>query len=530
MRQDTILELSGVSIDTPSGRPLFRDLHLALGYEKVAVIGRNGVGKSTLLRCLAGDLPPKKGRIRCHGTSLLVQQDMHFDETVQALRSLRRAREERMGFSLEQSLEALGLESYEQLIRARGFSVGQQRKIALLSAWMKQPDLLILDEPTEALDQRGRAWLVEMLQSWSRGLIVVSHDRSLLRCFEDFFIIGESGGRYFQGTFEALEEDLEEAASIKEKKYLRNLQHLEEREWHNARVCRRRARKKNLGRIHEVGRSPSRALLNTNRSYAQVSQGRAAKIRKQRMESVRAWAKSTRQALDARLSLELAMPSLPPDDGHYNILLEDVDYSIQGRELFSGLSLRVGRERVAIQGDNGAGKTTLLRLMLGDCEPVKGRARRRYERIGSIAQDATNWMTEENLVTLLGNASGHFSLDDIAKVLVAHKFPLSLAQRPLTSLSPGERLRAALICLFERSPTVECLVLDEPTYSLDFIGIKALRESLALWPGGLVVVSHDDDFLQAIGIEHRLFLGQEHSANNLPLPRLEGAYPPSLSR
>ena len=92
---------------------------------------------------------------------------------------------------------------------------------------------------------------------------------------------------------------------------------------------------------------------------------------------------------------------------------------------------------------------------------------------------------------------------------MAHQFPLPLAERPLKSLSPGERVRAALICLLARSPSVEFLVLDEPTYSLDFFGYQALRDGLKAWPGGLLIASHDRDFLTAIGIQDYLELGRE---------------------
>ena len=193
--------------------------------------------------------------------------------------------------------------------------------------------------------------------------------------------------------------------------------------------------------------------------------------------------------------------------------MDKVSYQVDGKVLFTDLSLDLRRERIAIQGPNGSGKTTLLQIILGEKTQSRGSAKRRYEKLGSIAQNAKDWITEESLATLLSTAKGICSFDDLATLLVAHKFPLSLAQRPLSSLSPGERLRAALICLFERTPSIECLILDEPTYSLDFIGYKALRECLAKWPGGLIVASHDKEFLDIIGIEKYIYL---KSCESLP--------------
>jgi ATPase subunit of ABC transporter with duplicated ATPase domains len=107
--------------------------------------------------------------------------------------------------------------------------------------------------------------------------------------------------------------------------------------------------------------------------------------------------------------------------------------------------------------------------------------------------------------------------EDAARALVAHRFPLALAERPLASLSPGERARAALVALFRRAPAVEVLVLDEPTFGLDLVGQRAMTEALAAWPGGLVVASHDRAFLSAIGFDRVLELtGGSSNADDRP--------------
>lgn len=115
-------------------------------------------------------------------------------------------------------------------------------------------------------------------------------------------------------------------------------------------------------------------------------------------------------------------------------------------------------------------------------------------------------MSDESLLEHLLRMSCASGFDEVASILVAHRFPLALAERPLKSLSPGERVRAALICLLQRQPLVECLVLDEPTYSLDLAGETALRSVLRAWRGGLVVASHDEDFLNDIRIDRFLKL------------------------
>ena len=470
MKNPSLLHVSGLNLDAPGGRPLFRDLNLSMGRERVALIGRNGSGKSSLLEVLAGIERPSSGRVLCTGTRLLVPQQLRPAHHGNAM------------------------------------SPGERRKACLEEARLARPELLLLDEPTQDLDGANTVWLENWLSDWRAGLIVVSHDRRLLPMFRDFFIVAESGCRYFRGTFGELERELERENVEGQKTYVRNLHRLVTKEQHNATVRRRRQRKKNVGRVREIGRMPSRERLNANRSYAQESQGKRWVLQKNRIGAMREWARATRRALAVDLPLEVVMPPLPEERGLPIVSLESVAARAGDRVLFQGLDLQLGRDRLAITGCNGAGKTTLLRIMVGDLDPASGSARCTPERFGVIAQHASNWASSDSLLDHLLTSSNAITPRAAAKLLLAHKFPFALAERPMASLSPGERVRAALICLFQRRPAIELVLLDEPTDQLDFAGASALRLALRVWPGGLVVVSHDMEFLQAIGIAGRIDL------------------------
>ena len=335
----------------------------------------------------------------------------------------------------------------------------------------------------------------------------MTHQREMLLRFRHFFFVTESGCRHFSGSLVELEAELDSRQAREQRRYLSKLSLLEEREVHNARVCRRRRRKKNVGRIRELARLPSRARLNENRGYAQMSQGRAAKLRRARIESVRAWAKAARRALAVELPLDLPMPQLPNTGADARIALERVSLAVAGRTLFADLSLSVGCERIAVTGPSGAGKTTLLQLILRRRPADSGRVRSELAHIGAIAQGAEDWRVDDSLLCLIASSSSAACLEQAAGLLLAHHFPLALAQRPMRSLSPGERFRAALICLVHRRPTVDLLVLDEPTAELDFLGLAALRRALLAWPGGLIVASHDRHFLAEIRADRTLTLG-----------------------
>lgn len=461
-----ILRASKLRVETGEGRVLFQNLNLSLERESVALVGRNGAGKSTLLRVLAGELLPDGGHVECRGSRVFVRQRL----------------------------------------RTKARSPGQARRACLEEALSNAPEVLLLDEPTRDLDARGIRWLRTGLASWSGALLVASHREAILSLFEHFFIVEESGCRYFAGSFEALKADFEHRRRVEEQRYVTRLKQFEASERRNETILRRRRRKKNLGRLHELGRNPSRGQLGAKTSYAQESQGRSAKIRAQRTASERAKGEMLRRALTVELPLSLTLPRLPEDHARINIELIDASLSRGGVVLFRDVNLTLRRERVAIVGANSAGKTSLLELALGERKPESGIARSAHGRVGIITQGAENWRRDESLLAVLLSQSGAHSPGEVAESVRAHRFPLGLAERPLTSLSPGERVRAALIGLCHQATPPEVLVLDEPTSSLDFFAIQALAKSLRAWRGGLLVVSHDDEFLEEIGVEQRLRL------------------------
>ncbi len=467
MSQQPILRVSNLVLKTPSDRVLMDALNLQLAKgDRVALIGRNGVGKSTLLEVLSGVQSPSVGRVECHATALLVRQNIK--------------------------------------LAGRDQSHGEARRHALRAAFLAKPELLVLDEPTQDLDAEGVEWLIGMLRTWHGALLCVSHSELLLAEFHHFFIVAESGCRYLAGTYSAVAATLAQEDFLEQRRYLRTLNTLTRQEQRNALVRRRRQRKKNGGRVRELDRAPSRAKLNAKRSYAQESQGKQAKLQNARIETRRALAKATRRTLEVNLAMGESACVLQEGSSADNIELESVRIVRRARVLVDSLTLRVCRERVAITGANGSGKTSLLAVMLGTLAPTAGSAHR-SSRIGSIAQGATDWMLQDSLLeTLLQSTDTH--MEKTISLLVEHRFPLALAKRPFRTLSPGERLRAALICLFEKSPQIEVLILDEPTYSLDRIGQDALQSVLRSWKGGLVVVSHDRSFLDALQIDREIVL------------------------
>jgi ATPase subunit of ABC transporter with duplicated ATPase domains len=442
-------------------RILFQALNLCLEDERVALVGRNGVGKSTLLGLLAGEREPALGRVDIRGSVMLVPQVLP---------------------------EGAG-------------SPGERRREALRCAAESCSQVLLLDEPTQDLDEKSVDWLRWWLSWYEGGALVASHDRRLLKDFRHFFVMAESGCRYVSGVYEDMVRELEEDFRCRETRYLSRLNHMARQEERTLHLARRRRRKKQYGRSRELDRATPRSTLNQKRSYAQVKHGKINKARQKRLTETRNWTRSARRGLKVELPLELQMPDFSSCEDVPIVEMEQVSVQVGGRKLFEDLSLSLGRDRLAVVGANGAGKTSLLRVLLQQIEPLAGSVRSDLSRIGFIAQGGSNWMREESLVEHLGNF-----VDDIGERLVAFKFPLALAERPLRTLSSGERVRAALIGILSTRRAPEMLVLDEPTYSLDILGQQALAEALRAWPGGLVVASHHRDFLDTVGFDQTVNL------------------------
>lgn len=477
----SLIEIADATIVTPERRVLFDGLNLRLERDHVALMGRNGVGKSTLLAVLAGNQDVDRGIVRTHGSTHFVPQILHGRH------------------------------------RSAALSRGELRKLALLTANQSAADILLLDEPTEDLDDAGVTWLRAWLRAWPGAVVCASHDPRLLEDFEHFFIASETGCRAFSGSLADLDQELLAEHDQAEQRYARNLHRLAAFEKHTLQIERRRGRKKRTGRTRELDRGTPRIRLNAKRSYAQEKHGKMALIRQQRLDKLRTWSQSSRRALEVRLPLDVALPALEPTGRNDLVVLRDMAARSGDRRLFSSLDLDVGRQRIAVTGPNGSGKTTLLQIMLGHRTPATGTSRCDARFIGSIEQGGTDWMMDESLLELLEHRMPEMASPSPAELLVAHRFPLALAKRPLASLSPGERVRAALIAIFARTPAPLLLILDEPTYSLDRVGRLAMIHTLRAFRGGLVVASHDRDFLEAIDMDSALELDAHLAGGTLRL-------------
>ncbi|MCE7795923.1 ATP-binding cassette domain-containing protein [Sphingobium sufflavum] len=516
------LTLDSLSAATPDRRSLFDHLTLSVGAERVGLVGRNGAGKSTLLHIVAGAAPPLAGTITHSGSIGMLAQD--WPETLvigdalgvaDALAILDRivageggeadfatadwTLEERITGALAQvGLPPLAFD------RAMGsLSGGERMRIGIARLLIEAPDLLLLDEPTNNLDADGRAAIMALVRDWRGGLLVASHDRALLDSMDRIVELTPIGVRVFGGNWSAFAEAREAERALARSERDRtdaDLRTANRAMQHQREV---KARRDKAGRVFAASGSAPEILLGAQAQRAENSAGRGQKI------SERLVADATAKAADARAKVEVLTPltiALPSSGvpSHADLLALDVVTVSAGDRVLGPwtFSLR-GPDRVAIAGPNGAGKTSLLRIATGALTPRTGTVRRVEGRIALLDQHVG--LLEPDASILANFRRLNPSLDEQAAHAACARFAFRNrdALQEVGSLSGGERLRAGLACVLagERPPWL--LLLDEPTNHLDMDSVAILEQALRDYDGGLMVVSHDEGFLAAIGIERR---------------------------
>lgn len=514
--------LDAVSAATPDGRVLFHNLTLAFGRERTGLVGRNGAGKTTLLRLMTGAQSPTTGVIGRSGRVGLLRQSLQppQDATVADLLGIaaplaRLARIDAgdgddddlaeadwtLPARVDAALAEVGMAGVAPDRPAGALSGGQLTRIALAAMTIAEPDVILLDEPTNNLDIEARALVADFLRRWKGGAVVVSHDRGLLRQMDRIVEISGLGVSVYGGGYDlyaerkALErEAAEHNLSVAEREASRV-----EREAQRARE--KKARRDAAGKRYAASGSAPKIVLGAQKRRAEESAGREDRLAdRQRDASAEQLAEAGARVERTRtLAFELPGTGLPA--GKSVLAFDDVAFGYGADSVLTGLSLQVvGPERIAVVGPNGSGKSTLIRLAIGALQPASGRVTRPVRSV-LLDQQAAVLRDDETILDGFLRLNPLATANDAQAALARFLFRNTAAHQVVGSLSGGERLRAALACVLSGAQPPELLILDEPTNHLDLPSIEAVEQALAGYDGALLVVSHDADFLEAIGIQ-----------------------------
>ena len=443
---------------------LFRGLDLYIGErDRLALIGRNGAGKTTVLKCLAGLVDSDEGkRTIVPGTHVvLLEQDPQMDGFETLEQWVLHGGDAPEAHEAAAIADQLGIDLSRPTATASG---GERRRAAIARALAQNPDVLLLDEPTNHLDLHAIEWLEEWLKRFTGAFIVISHDRTFLTRLTRSCIWLDRGhlrrAEIGFGGFEAWTERVYEEEARAAEKLDAKLK-LELHWLQRGVTARRRRNQGRLTKLHEM-RAQRAAMLGP--------------------------------AGSAKLALA-------KDDVRSKTVIEadEVNKSYGERPIIRDFSLRIQRgDRIGLVGPNGAGKTTLLKLLTGEIEPDSGKVTQAKTLSGIVIDQQRKLMEPGKRVKdVLANGGDWIDVrgqqKHIKGYLKEFLFDPGLTDAPVGSLSGGERSRLLLAREFARQANL--LVLDEPTNDLDLETLDLLQEVIADYDGTVLIVSHDRDFL-----------------------------------
>ena len=469
MAQPPILSLEGIALQQggkwlfggPDHNPL--DLHIG-PRDRIALIGRNGVGKTTLFRMIDGQVETDAG-IRKTKPALrvvLLEQDPDLTGHATLMDWALAGEHAPQEHEVEAIAGQLGIDMSRE---TKGASGGEKRRAAIARALAQDPDLLLMDEPTNHLDLGAIDWLESWLDRYKGAFVVISHDRTFLKRLTRSTLWLDRGNLRRKevgfGGYEAWEEQVyaEEARAADKLDAKLKL----EAHWLERGVTARR--KRNQGRLEKLGQ-----------------------MRAQRASMITA---AGTAKLQLATEAEFKSKSV--------IAVQDITKSYGERTIIKPFSLRIQRgDRIGIVGANGAGKTTLLKMLTGEMEPDSGTVDIARTLTGVMIDQQRQLLTADKTVRqVLAEGGDWIDVRGVRKHVQAYLkdflFDPKIVEMNVSVLSGGERSRLLLAREFAKASNL--LVLDEPTNDLDLETLDLLQEVIADYEGTVLIVSHDRDFL-----------------------------------
>lgn len=528
-----MLILQGVNYMHPDRDVLFSDLNLIINrYDKIALIGNNGAGKSTLLNILAGNLLPSKGLIKAMSKPYYVPQlfgqfnNYTVAQVLQVDHKLTALKEILNDTVIDENLAVLDddwtvedrcreafthwqLDEVNLSQKLETLSGGQKTKIFLAGIMIHHAEIILLDEPSNHLDSLSREILYHYVKSTTHTLVVVSHDRTLLNLLNNVYELSKQGIAIYGGNYDfyveqkQLERDSLQQDLKSKEKALHKAKETERESLERKQKLDARGKKK-----QEKSGLPT-ISMNTLRNKAEKSTSRLKGVHAGKIETISRALRQLREEIPAHDKMKMDFDNSALHPGKVLITAENVQAGYGDSVLWKQpLNFQIASgDRIAIKGQNGSGKTTLLNMILGKLQSRSGMLTRAATRVIYIDQD---YSLLDNRLTVYEQSqkfnSGFLHEHEIKIRLNRFLFTKAYWDKSCSALSGGEKMRLMLCCLMIHNQAPDMIILDEPTNNLDIQNIEILTTAINEYRGTLLVVSHDDYFLNQINVERVILL------------------------
>jgi len=526
-----MLTLQNISYTHPNKDLLFSDINLTVNnHKKTALIGNNGVGKSTLLKIIAEELQPTNGQI-CVETEpyyvpqifgqfnhLTIAQALRIEDKLNALKEILNGNTNEENFNLlnddwtieDRCTEALNywkLNDLDLLQKMETLSGGQKTKVFLAGISIHQPELILLDEPSNHLDITSRQLLYDFVQNTKSTLIIVSHDRKLLNLLNSVCELSKHGIKVYGGNYDFYKEQkqiennaLNQDIQSKEKA-LRKAKE-KERE-----TLERQQKLDSRGKGKQEKSGVARIMMNTLRNSAENSTSKLKSVHAEKIGGLSKDLQELRSSLPSIDKMKFGFDNSALHKGKILFTANDINFGYDNKPLWkNNLTFQItSGERIALKGKNGSGKTTLINLILGNLEPQTGTIYRAENKSVYIDQD---YSLLDNALKVYEQAqqfnTSALQEHEVKIRLTRFLFTKNDWDKPCIALSGGERMRLLLCCLSINSKSPDIIILDEPTNNLDIQNVEILTTAINEYQGTLIVVSHDETFLEQVNVERTI--------------------------
>nr|WP_294858607.1 ABC-F family ATP-binding cassette domain-containing protein [uncultured Fluviicola sp.] len=512
----------------PNKDLLFENLNLTIqNQSKSALVGNNGTGKSTLLKIIGGQIQQTAGFLTVEAEPYFIPQQfgqynhLTISQALQVEDKLKAFAEILSGNVTEENLNTLHddwtieercesaliqwqLGKLDLNRRLDSLSGGQKTKVFLAGISIHQPELILMDEPTNHLDLESRQMLYDFILNTSATLLIVSHDRKLLNLLDTICEMAKTGIRVYGGNYDFYAEQKEielQALQNEVKNAEKSLKKAKEKE---RETMERQQKLDSRGKQKQEKSGVARIMMNTMRDQAEKSTARVKGIHSDKIDGVSNELQQARSRLPGFDQIQFGFEHSSLHRGKILFKAEKVNVKYGETDIWKNpLTIQItSGERISIQGSNGSGKTSLLKLILGELHSENGTIQRSVNSIVYIDQDYSLIDVRKTVYEQAQAFNTTSLLEHEVKIrLNRFLFHKETWDKSSNDLSGGERMRLLLCCLTISNKAPDILILDEPTNNLDIQNSEILTAAINQYHGTIIVVSHDEIFLEQLQID-----------------------------